>query len=112
MVGTNDGNVELLSGLGGGTGVAANVMNVTGGNAVLPNRPILDASIDPTSTNTAANPLIGYAAVGGFDANTPSTPGHVFRVVCNVDCASSAWTNKTGNLPDIPVDSIVANPNF
>ncbi|MDX6512271.1 MAG: hypothetical protein QOE36_1775 [Gaiellaceae bacterium] len=111
IVATNDGNVELLRGLGGAAGAGATTMDVTGGNAILPNRPILDAAIDPTSTNTAANPLIGYAAVGGFDANTPSRPGHVFRVVCNVDCASSAWTNKTGNLPDIPVDSVIANPN-
>src|SRR5215208_1715016 len=108
IVGTNDGNVHLLRGLGGTT----TAMNVTGGNAVLANRPILDVSVDPTSTNTSANPLIAYAAVGGFDANTPSTPGHVFRVVCNVNCASFTWTDKTGNLPDIPVDSIVANPKI
>ena len=28
------------------------------------------------------------------------------------DCASFTWKDKTGNLPDIPVDSIIANPNF
>jgi hypothetical protein len=111
IVGTNDGNVEFLTGLGGANGVGANVLNVTGGNAVLPNRPILDVAIDPTSTNTAANPLIGYAAVGGFNVNTPSTAGHVFRVVCDVNCTSPTWTDKSGNLPDIPADSIVANPN-
>jgi hypothetical protein len=108
IVGTNDGNVELLRGLGGTT----TVMNVTGGNAVLPNRPILDVAVDPTSTNTTASPLVGYAAVGGFDANSPATAGHVFQVTCNVNCTSFAWADKTGNLPDIPVDSIVANPKF
>jgi hypothetical protein len=108
IVGTNDGNVDLLRGLGGTT----TTMDVTGGNAVLPNRPILDVAIDPTSVNTTANPLIGYAAVGGFNANTPSTPGHVFRVSCTVNCTSFTWADKTGNLPDVPVDSIVANPKF
>lgn len=108
IVATNDGNVQLLRGLGGAT----TAMNVTGGNAVLPNRPILDAALDTTSTNTVANPLIGYAAVGGFNANTPGTPGHVFRVVCDVNCATFSWSNKTGNLPDIPVDSIIVNPLF
>jgi hypothetical protein len=29
-----------------------------------------------------------------------------------VNCTSFTWTDKTGNLPDIPVDSIVANPNL
>jgi hypothetical protein len=106
IVGTNDGNVHMLRGLGGTT----TAMNITGGNAVLPNRPILDVAIDPTSTNTTLNPLIGYAAVGGFNANTPLTPGHVFQVTCVVNCTAFTWLNKTGNLPDIPVDSIVANP--
>jgi len=36
----------------------------------------------------------------------------VFRVTCAVDCASFTWQDKTGNLPDVPVDSIIANPNF
>ena len=83
-------------------------VDLTAGNAVLPNRPILDVAMDPTTTTAP----IGYAAVGGFNANTPTTPGHVFRVVCTADCATFVWSNKTGNLPDIPVDSIIANPKF
>ena len=50
-------------------------------------------------------------AVGGFNPNTPSTPGHVFQVTCTANCGSFTWVNKTGNLPDIPVDSIIVNPN-
>jgi hypothetical protein len=107
IVGTNDGNVQIGRGLGTGSNQSTWV-NVTGGNAVLPNRPILDVAFDPTTTTAP----IGYAAVGGFNANTPSTPGHVFQVVCTTDCASFTWSDKTGNLPDIPVDSIIANPKF
>ena len=106
IVGTNDGNVQYGHGLG--TGAIALWVDITGSNAILPNRPILDVAFDPTTTSAP----IGYAAVGGFTANTPSTPGHVFRVVCTADCATFAWSDKTGNLPDIPVDSIVANPKF
>lgn len=106
LVGTNDGNVQYGHGLG--TGALGTWVDLTNGNAILPNRPVLDVAMDP-STTTAP---IGYAAVGGFNANTPSTPGHVFRVVCNADCATFTWTNKSGNLPDIPVDSIIANPKF
>jgi hypothetical protein len=106
MVGTNDGNVQYGHALN--TGGIATWVDLTAGNAVLPNRPILDVAFDPTTTTSP----IGYASIGGFNANTPSTPGHVFRVVCTADCATFTWTNKTGNLPDIPVDSIIANPKF
>jgi len=108
IVGTNDANVWIGFNLGTGTAGQANWVNVTGGNSVLPNRPVLGIALDP-STTTAP---IGYAAVGGFNTNTPSQPGHVFRVVCDNNCASFTWQNKSGNLPDIPVDSIIANPNF
>jgi hypothetical protein len=108
IVATNDGNIQVLYGLGGTT----TAVNLTASNVVLPNRPMLDARLDPGTQNTVANPFIGYAAVGGFSANTPSTPGHVYRFVCNVNCATFTWQDKSGNLPDIPVDSIMPNPNF
>ncbi len=104
---TMNGSGKLGGTTSGSDGVAV-WTNVTNGNTVLPNRPILDVAFDPKTTNAP----IGYAAVGGFDQNTPSTPGHVFKVTCTVNCASYTWENKTGNLPNIPVDSIIANPNF
>lgn len=104
ILATNDGNVQYVFGLGAAG--AATAVNVTGSNAVLPNRPMLDATTDPL------NPLIGYAAVGGFAQNTPSRPGHVFQVTCSAQCASFSWLDKTGNLPDIPANAIIANPNI
>jgi hypothetical protein len=106
IVGTNDGNVQYGFGLGQGTANSATWVNVTGGNSVLPNRPVLDVATD------LFNPLVGYAALGGFDQNTPSTPGHVYRVTCTANCATFTWLNKSGNLPNVPIDSIIANPNF
>ena len=106
IVGTNDGNVQFGFGLGQGTVRSATWVNVTDGNGVLPNRPVLDVATDPL------NSLVGYAAVGGFNANTPSTPGHLFRVTCSAGCASFQWVNKTGNLPDVPIITLVANPLF
>jgi hypothetical protein len=105
IVGTNDGNVQYGFNLGQAV-PSASWVNVTGANAVLPNRPILDVATDPLV------PTTGYAAAGGFDANTPATPGHVFQVACTPGCASFTWTNKSGNLPDIPADSIMPNPRF
>ncbi len=113
IAGTNDGNVQIGFNLGTGVQAQATWVDVTGGNAVLPNRPIQGIALDPSSP--APGTPTGYAAVGGFNNNTPSTPGHVFRVVCTMTstpCDGFTWTDKTGNLPDIPVDSIIVNPNF
>jgi uncharacterized repeat protein (TIGR01451 family) len=116
-VATNDGNVQVVFGLG--TIVTANcpihgpptadcatAVNLTDNNSVLPNRPIFGVRFDPTTE------LIAYAAVGGFNANTPSTPGHVFQVTCSANCASFVWKDKSGNLPDIPVEQVMPNPNL
>src|SRR5204863_7685901 len=77
IVGTNDGNVQIGFNLGTGTASQATWVDVTGGNSILPNRPILAIALDPTVA--AASVPVGYAAVGGFNDNTPITPGHVFQ---------------------------------
>lgn len=105
IAGTSDGNVQWGRNLGQGSANTATWVNLTGNNAVLPNRPVMDVATDPLQ------PLIGYAAIGGFDQNTPATPGHVFQVTCTTNCATFTWANKTGNLPNIPANSIVANPH-
>jgi hypothetical protein len=113
IAGTNDGNVQIGFNLGTGVQAQANWVNVTAGNAVLPNRPIQGIALDPSSP--AVGTPIGYAAVGGFNNNTPTTPGHVFRIVCTMTstpCDAFTWTDETGNLPDIPVDSVIVNPNY
>ena len=110
MLGTNDGNVWIGFNLGTGVASQANWVNVTAGNAVLPNRPVLNIALDPSVA--AANVPVGYAAVGGFNENTPSNQGHVFKVVCDANCATPTWQDKSGNLPNIPVDSVIVNPNF
>jgi len=127
IVGTNDGNVQIVFGLGtvaaancvtpGSDPNCANAVDVTGGNTVLPNRPIQGVRFDPTTN------LIAYAAVGGFNGNaavgtippppgpTP-IPGHVFRLTCTANCATFSWADKTGNLPDIPAQQVMPNPNL
>jgi hypothetical protein len=103
LAGTSDGNVWY--------GFSLNQyfygywIDVTGGNQVLPNRPIQGVTTDPT------NPLIGYATIAGFDENTPATPGHLFRIECTAFCASYDWSDKSGNLPDIPANAVIVNPH-
>lgn len=105
IAGTNDGNVWIGFNLGQNIADSATWVNVTGNNAVLPNRFVLDVATDPL------DPLIGYAVMAGFDQNTPSTPGHVFQVKCTASCASFTWRNVSGNLPNIPVNSVIVNPH-
>ena len=110
IVGTNDGNVQIGFNLGTGTQAQATWVNVTGNNTVLPNRPVLGIALDPTVPSRDL--AIGYASMGGFNANSPSTPGHVFQVTCTRNCASFSWADKTGNLPDIPMGAVIVNPNL
>jgi hypothetical protein len=106
IVGTLDGNVWYGFGLGQGVANSATWVDVTGGNAVLPNRPVMDVVTHPSI------PTTGYASLGGFNANTPSNPGHVYEVTCNADCSSFTWVDKSGNLPDVPINSIIVNPRI
>jgi len=105
LVGTNDGNAWIGFDLGRGSASSATWVDVSGANTALPNRPIMDVIADPST------PSIAYAAIAGFDQNTPGTPGHVFKLSCTARCASFSWSNKTGNLPNIPVNAILINPN-
>lgn len=118
VVGTSDGKVWWTETLYTGTGCTQAAANTStfactpnksavwrdadSTNLVLPNRAISGVAFDPTTHNTI------YVAAGGFDDNTPTTPGYVFQFQWN----GSAWTraNKTGNLPDVPASAVAVNP--
>jgi hypothetical protein len=120
MVGTSDGFAWWTDNLytgGNCTQAAANTAsfsctpnssttwhNVDATNAVLPNRAILGVAFDPTDHTQ------GYVAVGGFDENTPTTPGHLFSAKWNG--ASFTVTDKSGNLPNVPAASVAVNPHL
>jgi fibronectin type 3 domain-containing protein len=124
ILGTSDGNVQWSNNVFNGAGcTAANAnsaafvctsnaasawVNLTGANAVLPNRSIAGVVFDP-ATNTKF-----YAAVSGFGVNTPATPGHVYMGTCSASPCTTGnitWLDKTGNLPDVPVEGIQVNPS-
>ena len=99
--GASDGRLEATAAVDG-SGIAAwTVLD----KAPLPNRAVtqvLPVGGDPTG-NTA------YATFSGFDNATPATPGHVFKTTNGLGAAT--WTNITGDLPNIPVNQIVADPD-
>lgn len=112
IVGTNDGNVQLGYGMNQGSSNSATWVNLTDSNAVLPNRPVMDVAVDVADGGNPGISATGYAVLGGFDQNTPATPGHVYQVSCQNNCATFSWRNVSGNLPNIPVNAVAFNPNM
>lgn len=110
IAGTNDGNVQVGHGMNGGPANLATWTDVTGGNSALPNRPVMDVAIDVGDAMVPGSSATGYASLGGFDQNTPAQPGHIYQLKCQNSCATFTWRNVSGNLPNIPANSVTFNP--
>lgn len=97
-VGTDDGLVHYAS-----NGAYANKpswKNVT--KAPLPNRPVTAIWVDQSNSRVAV------VAYGGFNQTTPGAHGHLFMTTN----AGRSWTDLSGNLPNLPVNSVVVDPSF
>ncbi|MGN6798414.1 MAG: hypothetical protein ACTHKS_09710 [Gaiellaceae bacterium] len=68
----------------------------------LPNRPVSDLAVD------RSNYRIAYLAYNGYDEATPKTPGHAFATTDG----GKSWKNITGNLPDVPLNSLILDPSY
>jgi uncharacterized repeat protein (TIGR01451 family) len=68
----------------------------------LPNRPVTQFAVD------RSNYRIAYAAYAGFNAATPSRPGHLFKT----SDGGQNWDDISGNLPDSPVNSVILDPSY
>lgn len=64
-----------------------------------PNRFVSSISVRPDK------PKVAYVSYSGFDASTPKTPGHVFRV--RWDGHRATWTDLSDDLDDLPVTDLV-----
>ncbi|HLF15656.1 MAG TPA: T9SS type A sorting domain-containing protein, partial [Bacteroidota bacterium] len=62
----------------------------------LPDRAVTSIAIDPANASRA------YIGFSGYNTNTPTTPGHLFRTTNR----GTTWTNVSGNLPDVPVNAV------
>lgn len=96
-IGTNNGRVQVTNTALNG-GVAGWNDRTTG----LPGRPIAQVAFDPITVTTL------YAIVSGF-SGFPLTDraGHVFK---STDFGET-WNDISGNLPNIPVNDIVVEPD-
>jgi len=68
---------------------------------VMPGRPVTAIAVDRSDYRTA------YVAYAGFNAATPATPGHLFKTTD----AGQTWSDLSGNLPDVPINSLVLDPS-
>jgi len=68
----------------------------------LPNRPVSDLAVD------RSNYRIAYLAYNGYDEATPHTPGHAFKTTDG----GQTWQNVTGNLPNVPLNSLLLDPSY
>jgi uncharacterized repeat protein (TIGR01451 family) len=68
---------------------------------VLPARPVSQFAVDKS------NYRIAYASYAGFGAATPQQRGHVFAT----SDGGKRWSDVSGNLPDVPVNSVVLDPS-
>lgn len=92
--GTFDGSIALSTNSGSTWTLIDNI-------STMPLRPVSDIVFDPT------NPDRIYATFQGYSRLVNDTRGHVWRTLNQ----GGSWTNITGNLPDVPVNALVVDPN-
>jgi uncharacterized protein (TIGR03437 family) len=97
-VGASDGLIQVTS----NAGLLDNATFTNLTKSPLPNRFVTDIALDANNRQRAV------AVYSGFNSATPSTPGHVF-VTSNL---GSSWQNISGNLPDVPVNSVALHPTL
>ena len=60
--------------------------------------------VDPADVNHA---WVSYA---GYNANTPTTPGHLFEVRFNPATGTSTWADRSYDLGDVPLRDMTYDP--
>jgi len=74
-------------------------------NPAAPGRFISGIAVDPSNPNHA------WIAYSGFNALTPTAPGHVFEVTWHPNTSTSEWTSLDYDLGDLPVNHLVRDSN-
>jgi hypothetical protein len=87
------------------TAINTNVTFTRIDTASQPTRFISGISIHPTDPNH------GWVSFSGYNAYTPTTPGHVFEVVVDPNTNAATWTDLSHNLGDQPITGIARDDN-
>jgi uncharacterized protein (TIGR03437 family) len=96
-VGTAEGGVQVTGDASGGASAAAWVKRTSG----LPVRTVTRIVVDPIDAMTA------YVTFSGFSMGSDAK-GHIFETTDG----GAAWTDISGNLPNIPVNDLVVDPDL
>ncbi len=96
-VGTDDARVSVST----NAATSDNPTWTRVGANVFPNRPVNQIAVD------RSNWRVAYLAFGGFGAATPGNSGHVYATTDG----GKTFRDATGNLPDVPVNSVVIDPS-
>jgi hypothetical protein len=67
---------------------------------VSPNRFVTRIAVDRFDPNVA------YISYAGFNALTPGTPGHIFRVVYNPSTRLASFVSADYDIGDIPINTM------
>ncbi len=95
--GTSDGKVQVTSSAGAGSAAIWNDRSVG-----VPDRFVTKIVLDADDAGTA------YISLSGFSGFLGDTAGHVFKTIDH----AVHWTDISGNLPNIPVNDIVVDPDL
>ena len=71
--------------------------------ALAPNRFVTRIVPDRANVNAA------FVSYSGFNALTPSTPGHVFRVVFNPSTRLATFSSFDRDLGDLPINTLAVD---
>jgi hypothetical protein len=69
--------------------------------AIDPGRYVSGIYVDP------GNPNHAWISYSGFNATTPTTPGHLFEVTYDPIGGTATWTNRSYDFNDIPMTDVV-----
>lgn len=69
-------------------------------SAAAPNRFVSGITIDPANGNHA------WISYSGYNATTPTTPGHVFEVAYDPTTQTATFVDRSANLRDLPVTDV------
>jgi uncharacterized repeat protein (TIGR01451 family) len=71
-------------------------------NGKIPGRPVTSIAVDQSYARRAV------VTLGGYNTATPGQPGHVFLT----NNRGKTWTDISGNLPNVPVNTVVIDPSY
>ena len=98
---TNRGRVFISTNVDRDPASAVSWTRLDDDSAATPNRFVSSIYVDPANGNHA------WISYSGYDANTPTTPGHVFEVTYNPGTGTSTWIDRSYDFGDLPVTDLV-----